>query len=221
MVVCGRFAQNSLPYTALGRIGCFVIDKRNSATWYKAVDPDVRLMLQARDNDDEAFDQLVRKYHRRVYAMLLKYVRVRSIAEELTQDTFLRVYEARKRYVPQARFSTWLFKIVRNLALNEKRRKSRRPETSLPDCPPSELCRSDAPSPLDHLEAAERSAALRRCMTELTHWQHQAINLRCYSQMSYAEVAAELETSPKAVKSLLFRARAKLREELEEHYELA
>lgn len=184
------------------------------------IDPDVRLMVQARNGNQAAFDELVRRYHPRVFALLIKYIRVRSIAEELTQDAFLRVYESRARYVPQARFSTWLFKIVRNLALNEKRRKSRRPEIAFPDCPPHDFQHSELQTPLEHLEAAERSAALRKSMNQLTKWQFEAIHLRCYSQLSYAEVADRLQTSPKAVKSLLFRAREKLREEMQEYYDL-
>ena len=198
-----------------------MIDKLKNEAWYTTIDPDVRLMVQASNDDRDAFDELVRRYHRRVFALLLKYIRVRSIAEELTQDAFLRAYEARARYVPQARFSTWLFKIVRNLALNEKRRKSRRPEINMPESPGNDVLNTESKTPLELLERNERSAALRRSMTQLTKWQYEAIHLRCYAQLSYAEVADRLNTSPKAVKSLLFRAREKLREEMEEYYDLA
>src|SRR5688572_30873920 len=94
-------------------------------------DPDVRLMLQVRDNDAQAFEELMLRYQNRVLSLLAHLVGNRDLAEDLTQEVFLRVYRARKRYIPGAKFSTWLFTIAGNVASNALRTKSRRREVVL------------------------------------------------------------------------------------------
>lgn len=95
------------------------------------VDPDVRLMLAFRDGDESAFATLYQRWSARLLRYLERIVRDAAVAEELLQDTFLRVLDARARYAPEARFSTWLFHIARNLALNELgRARSRHPHLS-------------------------------------------------------------------------------------------
>ena len=89
----------------------------------KARDPDVRLMLQVRDDVPGAFEVLVQRYQDRLVGILFHLVGNREEAEDLSQDTFLRIYKARKGYRPRAKFSTWLFTIANNLALNHLRGK--------------------------------------------------------------------------------------------------
>ena len=95
-------------------------------TRYELTDPDVRLMLRVRDNDNTAFRELVEKYQGRLVGILNHLVSDRETAEDLAQDVFLRVYRARERYVPTAKFSTWLFTITHNVASNSLRKSSRR-----------------------------------------------------------------------------------------------
>ncbi|MDR1053437.1 MAG: sigma-70 family RNA polymerase sigma factor, partial [Planctomycetaceae bacterium] len=94
-------------------------------------DPDVRLMLAVQQDDAAAFEELVMRYQGRIHSLLRHAVNDRNIAEDLTQDVFLRVFRARKTYQPDAKFSTWLFTIANNVALNAIRSKIRKPEVQL------------------------------------------------------------------------------------------
>ena len=93
---------------------------------YELMDPDVRLMLQVRDGNAAAFESLVAKHQNKLVMVLSHLVHNRSLAEDLAQDVFLRVYRARERYVPTAKFSTWLYTITHNVASNALRKSSRR-----------------------------------------------------------------------------------------------
>ncbi len=88
-------------------------------------------MLQVRDNDGQAFEELMLRYQNRILSLLTHLVSDRELAEDLTQEVFLRVYRARRRYVPGAKFSTWLFTIAGNVASNARRTKARRREVVL------------------------------------------------------------------------------------------
>src|SRR4026207_221864 len=103
----------------------------STAERYTLADPDVRLMLQVRDGDAQAFEELMLRYQNRLMSLLAHLIGQRDLAEDLAQEVFLRVYRARKRYVPGAKFSTWLFTIARNVASNALRSRSRRPEVNL------------------------------------------------------------------------------------------
>ena len=118
-------------------------------------DPDVRLMLAFRSGDESALGQLYRRWAARLLRYLERIVREPAVAEELVQETFVRVLDARERYAPEARFSTWLFHIARNLALNElARARSRHPH--LPTDPPA----SDrSPGSRSHRRPSGRSAS--------------------------------------------------------------
>ena len=103
----------------------------STAERYTLADPDVRLMLQVRDDDAQAFEELMLRYQHRVLSLLTHHTGQRDLAEDLTQEVFLRVYRARKRYTPAARFSTWLFTIAGNVASNALRTLARRKEVHL------------------------------------------------------------------------------------------
>src|SRR5271155_5304517 len=94
-------------------------------------DPDIRIMLQVRDDEPGAFEELVERYQHRLVAIMMHLVGNNEEAEDLAQEVFLRVYRARKKYRPRSKFSTWLFTIANNLALNSLRSKQRRPVVSL------------------------------------------------------------------------------------------
>src|SRR5262249_4832755 len=103
----------------------------SSAEAYDLRDPDVRLMLQVRDDDAAAFEELVLRYQARLLTVLEHLCGRRDLAEDLAQDVFLRVYRSRKRYQPGAKFSTWLFTIANNVASNARRSMSRRKEVNV------------------------------------------------------------------------------------------
>src|SRR6516165_10390851 len=92
-----------------------------------ARDPDVRLMLRVRDDEPAAFEELVARFQHRLVGVMHHLIGNADEAEDLAQEVFLRVYRARKTYTPKAKFSTWLFTIANNLALNSLRDRQRRP----------------------------------------------------------------------------------------------
>lgn len=191
---------------------------------YETADPDVRLMLQVRDDNAAAFEELVLRYQGRLITVLQNLVRDRDRAEELAQDVFLRVYRARKSYLPDAKFSTWLFTIAHNVGSNALRTLARRHEVNLNAArggesegkPLDDL--AAAPSglmPARLLDKAEVAEVVRAAVDSLNERQRMAILLAKFEQMSYAEIAATMGLSIKAVKSLLSRARENLRMILE------
>ncbi len=186
-------------------------------------DPDVRLMLRVRDQDDAAaFGELVDRYQHRLVGILHHLVGRADEAEDLAQEVFLRVYRTRKRYHPQAKFSTWLFTIANNLALNALRSRQRKPTVPLqpqesgPLGPrPAEQLVADAGPPPGHrLAQQELAAVIREALSGLNERQRMAVVLNKYEDMNYAEIAEVMGLTTKAVKSLLSRARCRLRDAL-------
>ena len=191
---------------------------------YETTDPDVRLMLQVRDDNAAAFEELVLRYQSRLITVLQNLVRDRDRAEELAQDVFLRVYRARKSYLPDAKFSTWLFTIAHNVGSNAIRTMSRRREVNvaLVDGGEAGVKPLDdlaaAPSglmPARQLDKAELTEVVRAAVDSLNERQRMAILLAKFEHMSYADIAVTMGLSIKAVKSLLSRARENLRVILE------
>ena len=187
-------------------------------------DPDVRLMLRVRGEDTGAFEELVDKYQHRLLGILTHLVGRCDEAEDLAQEVFLRVYRARGDYHPQAKFSTWLFTIANNVALNALRRRQRKPAVQLPPGesgpfarPEEKLVSHRSPSPSQPLKHQELTAAIQRALAQLNDRQRLAVVLNKFEDLTYEEIAEIMAISPKAVKSLLSRARAQLRELLR-HY---
>jgi len=185
-----------------------------------ASDPDVGLMLRFQAGDEAAFDALFDRWSGRLLRFLDRFVRDAATAEELLQETFLRVHRARDRYVPSARFSTWLYRIATNLAINERRRGRIRPVPlddgdGSPLDPPSPEVGSDA-----LVEARRLGGALVEALDELPPRQAQALWLAAVDGLSYAEIAGALDTSEGSVKVLVHRARAKLARTLSSGEEL-
>ena len=176
-------------------------------------------MLAFRDGDTSAFDALFTRWGPRLARYLERMLRDRSHAEELVQEAFLRVHRARARYQPDARFSTWLYRIATNLALNELRRpRQRDPHGSLDAEGTPELA---AASPgVDEVVHARREGALvREVLGELPEKQRAALLLATLEGCSYAEIAEALDVSEKAVKALVHRARSGLAKRLAERRE--
>jgi len=175
-------------------------------------DHDVQLMLAFQRGDARAFDALFERWAARLVRFLERMVEDRASAEELAQEAFLRVHRARERYEPGARFSTWLYRIATNLALNELRRPRRRhshASTGDEQAGLSEL-RASEPAADTVVDARRRSEALVRELALLPERQRTALWLAAGEGLSYAEVADVLETTTKSVKSLVHRARATL-----------
>jgi RNA polymerase sigma-70 factor, ECF subfamily len=187
---------------------------RRPAMWRQ--DPEVRLMLRVRDGDVAAFAELERVYRTRVLGWFCRRLGDRGEAEDLTQDVFLRLYRARLSYKPRARFATWVFHITQNVARNALRSRRRRPcvrlEASGPDPALVEALVPDrGEPPWRPLERAEIAAVVRAAVAGLVGRQRAAVELHQFEDLTYTEVAAELDMTPKAAKSLLYRARNQLR----------
>lgn len=188
-------------------------------------DPDIRLMLRVREDDDAAFAELVDLYQERLITVLRHLVGDAEEAEDLAQEVFLRVYRNRKRYHPRAKFSTWLYTIANNLALNAIRNRKRRSVVSLnlrdsgPLGPrPAERIAEDSQGqPTDHLAQKELAAVVQEALETLNERQRMAVVLNKFEDMNYAEIAEVMKLSTKAVKSLLSRARENLRARLKDY----
>jgi len=191
---------------------------------YDAIDPDVRRMLQVRDGSMAAFQELVQRYQHRVSALLTKLVGHRRETDDLAQEVFMRVYRARERYTAGARFSTWLFTIVSNVASNARRALGRRKEVNQFDETRTQLEMNSIhylprnrqlENPAKRLDSHERATIVRKAIATLNKRQRQAVLLNRVKGLSHAEIAERMETSPKAIKSLLGRAHGILRSRLQ------
>ncbi|MFT5303544.1 MAG: RNA polymerase sigma-70 factor (ECF subfamily) [Mariniblastus sp.] len=194
------------------------------AVKYELLDPDVRLMLQVREGNAAAFESLVEKHQKRLVMVLEHLVSDRALAEDLAQDVFLRVYRARERYVPTAKFSTWLYTITHNVASNSIRKLSRRKEVNLVSSPsgslpirPLDTMAKDKSNLMPARLAAQKEMANVICeaIQSLGPRQRMAMLLSKYEGMSYNEIAESMELTTQAVKSLLSRARGNLKDTLE------
>jgi RNA polymerase sigma-70 factor (ECF subfamily) len=182
-------------------------------------DPDIRLMLRVRDDDPGAFEELVELYQHRLVAVMNHLVGKAEEAEDLAQEVFLRVYRSRKKYRPRSKFSTWLFTIANNLALNALRSRQRKPMVSLPaqdsgplgPRPAEQIVRDRGSGPMRRLERQELSDLIRRALEGLNERQRMAVVLNKFEDMNYAEIAEVMGLTTKAIKSLLSRARENLR----------
>ncbi len=189
-----------------------------------ASDPDVQLMLRVRSGDAEAFRELFEKHQRAIVNFAYHFVGNRPRAEEIAQDVFLQIHRAAGRYEPQAKFTTWLYRIATNACLNEVRRpEHRHPRRPLEHQPDDERKRAEIafadPTAIpgdSALAGRQLEAKIREVLADLPPNQRAALLMSRVEGLSYLEVAEALETSESAVKSLVFRATATMRRELAE-----
>jgi RNA polymerase sigma-70 factor, ECF subfamily len=199
------------------------LDAENLERQLEARDPDVRLMIQVRADIAGAFETLVERYQNRLVGIMFHLVGNREEAEDLCQEVFLRIYKARKGYRPRAKFSTWLFTIANNLALNHLRGKGRNPSVPLGSTgADSQAVAAIAQqltdregTPSSQMRQAELADLVQGALSVLNEDQKLAVLLNKFEEMSYAEIADVMGRSQAAVKSLLARARNQLREHLE------
>ncbi len=178
---------------------------------------DVALMARVGAGDHGAFRLLVERHQDAVVGTVAKMLGNPSEAEDISQQVFLRLWKHAKHYRPDAKFTTYLFTITRNLVFNESRRRSRRKEVSSDEREESSHLQIEANpdrQPDSELLQAELRAAVDAAIAALPEAQRLAVVLRRYEQMPYEEIAGVLSLSVSAVKSLLFRARSTLRESL-------
>ena len=181
-------------------------------------DTDTQLMARFQAGDLRAFETLFSRHSRPVVNFVYRFVRNREIAEELAQEIFLRVHDAAPSYRPEAKFTTWLYRIATNVCLNEIRRPQFRAihqsldGSGLTDAgeKPIELADRHRPGPQSHMERRDIATALRQALEQLPEKQRLAFILNKYQDLSYAEVAEVMKTSEKAVKSLIHRAKEAL-----------
>ena len=191
-------------------------------------DPDVQLMLCAKKGDQEAFSKLVDAYQHRLTNIFFHMTQNQEAAEDLSQDVFMRIYRARHGYQPNAKFSTWIFRIANNLAINAHRKKSRRKEIALPagestsmNSPASaQLADKSSLIPTRQLDKQELQIVVQKAMDQLSDRQRLTVLLHKFEGMSYAEIAETMDLTVSAVKSLLSRARESLRGALEPYMQL-
>jgi len=171
-------------------------------------DPDIELLRAIAGGDHLAFKRLVERYQSRLFNFLYRYLRDREAAEDLTQEVFLKVYEAAPRFEPRAKVRTWIFTIAYNLAVNELRRRQRRGFFGLFVHEDREGVSMEAPEAGDRLELAE---TMTKALSLLPDNQKAALLLRVRDELSYQEIGEILGVSRSSVESLLFRARERLR----------
>jgi RNA polymerase sigma-70 factor (ECF subfamily) len=183
---------------------------------------DVRLMRLVARGDTAAFEELIERHQTLVAGTVARMLGSNSEVEDLAQQVFIRVWKSAGRYVPRAKFTTWLLKITRNLVFNEMRRSKRHAQVPMqiePDAEEIPLKDETSPTPDASLLQSELQEAIDNAITALPEMQRMALVLRRYEELSYEEIADVLDLSVPAIKSVLFRARTELRERLRDYLE--
>jgi RNA polymerase sigma-70 factor, ECF subfamily len=185
---------------------------------------DAQIMLRVRAGDQAAFEYLVQKYRRPMVSFMYRMSRNTAAAEDLAQEVFLRVYRSRQNYEASAKFTTWLYRIATNLAVNHARdTRHERPEVTVSLDEPDEDSGTTIELPDGGMNAEqmmvrrERMLAIRGKVEALPELQKLAVIMHKYQQMDYKQIAEVLKKSESATKSLLFRAYETLREQLKEY----
>ena len=211
-----------------------LLGKRFFTMTQTVYDTNIRLMLAVQEDDASAFEELMYRFQGRIQSLFRHLVGNREIAEDLTQDVFLRVFRARKSYQPSAKFSTWLFSIANNVALNQLRSQRRKPqvqfgvaqfgssdtkETRSPTVfdPAEVMAVGSTFMPTRQLDKSELREMVRLAIESLNERQRMAVLLNRFEGMNYAEIADVMELSLQAVKSLLCRAHVQLRNLLQKY----
>ncbi|MDQ6828077.1 MAG: sigma-70 family RNA polymerase sigma factor, partial [Gemmatimonadota bacterium] len=186
--------------------------------------PDADVVELAKNGRDDAFQELVRRYERPVFSLIFRMVRDRETAEDLSQDTFIKVLNHIDRYRPEFKLSSWLFKIANNLTIDHLRK--RQLQTISIDGSPhagtaaeveatSLDVQSHSESALEEMESRELGSAIEQAIAKLRPEYRSCILLRHVDGRSYEEIAAALNLPLGTVKTYIHRARRELRDALE------
>lgn len=179
-------------------------------------------MLACQNGDDKALEQLYRRYYQRIYSFVLRYVKEPEKAKDILQETFLRVFNWREKYAPTAKFASWLYRIARNLCIDEKRRYWNR----MIDLDSQSRLNEDQQGPIEmqvepgfdareRLEQDKKMEKIKQAIYSLSDEQRDVIILNKYQGLSYQEIGEILGISTESVKQRAYRAHLKLRELLE------
>jgi RNA polymerase sigma-70 factor (ECF subfamily) len=184
---------------------------------------DAEVMLRVKAGDEAAFDYLVQKYRRPMINFMYRMAHNAAAAEDLAQEVFLRVYRSRGSYQASAKFTTWLYRIATNLAVNharDTRRENPSTTLSLDEADEETGTTMDLPDGSPTVEESilrrERLQAIRQKVENLPERQRLAVIMHKYQQMDYKQIGEVLKLSESATKSLLFRAYETLRDQLKE-----
>jgi len=184
---------------------------------------DAAVMLRVAAGDETAYNYLVQKHYRAMIHFLFRMVHSQPVAEELAQEVFLRVYRSRESYRAEAKFTTWLYRIATNLAVNHARdtRHERAAQNVYLDAPDEETgttpdVADDEPTVEQQLLREERMAAIRKQVMALPERQRMAVLMHKYQGLDYRQIGEVLKLSESATKSLLFRAYQTLRDKLKD-----
>ncbi len=179
---------------------------------------DIELMRCLAEGDDLALNRLMDAWSQPLITYLIRLTGSESSAQDLAQESFVRVYRHRLRFRSAQKFSTWLFAIATNLARNHARWRGRHPEDAHDHPNLSKLSVSAKEAPPDkQVIASERVAAVQKAIAELPLDMREALILSTWHGMSHAEIARVQNSSEKAVELRLYRARKELRDLLSEH----
>lgn len=178
-----------------------------------SIQSDEELMLRVQRGDLAAFDALYDRYHKRLFHFTLRFVRERTLAEDILQETFLRIFRERKGYRKSSHFSTYLFTIGRNLCIDalkswERKHLVMKQEDYI------ERQTNQSKGPRKILEETEMREILQREIQRLPRDQREVLILSKYSGLSYEEIARIVESTPPAVKQKAYRALLSLRQKL-------
>lgn len=182
-------------------------------------DPDIELMLRFQKGDSRAFEEIIKKYQYSVINTIYRYTGDRTEAEDLAQEIFLRIYNARRAYRPTGKFSSWLFAIVNNICLNWIRYVKRHKTVSIftdKESPQVNIAR-DQKTASSQLRGLELKITVRNALNTLPSTQRMAVILNKYEGLAYEEIAEVMGISVAAVKSLLSRGRENLKEKLKDY----
>jgi RNA polymerase sigma-70 factor (ECF subfamily) len=178
-------------------------------------DPDIELMLRFQKGDEPAFEELVKKHTRGVLNLVYRYLGDASRSEDVAQDIFVKVYRARMKYEPKAKFSTWLYRIAVNHCLNEIRARKAQPAVAAPINDLLEQPSGEDPD--SRISRTELQRAVKAAIDALPENQRMAVILARYEDMSYDEISETMGMSLEAVKSVLFRAKENLKQALSKY----
>jgi len=177
-------------------------------------------MVKIAEGDEDAFEILVDRHQASVLNLIYRFIGDRTQAKDLAQEVFIRVWQAAKTYRPEAKFTTWLYRITANLCFNELKSSRRRKWFSFHrsdeegEYTLEETLADRAPSAEDLLLEKERSRQISDALQSLPNNQRMALVLKRYDDLSYQEIAQVIGCSIPAVESLLVRAKKTLQEKL-------
>lgn len=182
----------------------------------RTMESDIELMLRAKTGDDSAFTELMRRHYKGVVNYVYRFTNDRANSEDLAQEVFLRVYRSVKRYNPQAKFSTWLYKIATNLCITEVKSRNKKQSVSLDEMQENtgDLGDSKSEAPSDLTFRREIGTAIFETLRSLPERERVAIILCKYEDLPYEEVAEVIGCTIGAVKTYVHRGRMKLIEKL-------